>query len=86
MFAVSMLSICAIAASKAAMLLFHLRITPHRTQRSACYALVVLCALWMIVVTALIGTRCGNHEPQRLYGRTCHNFVRDAFLRSKPRC
>jgi hypothetical protein len=75
MYAVAILSVCTIALSKAAMLFFHLRITPQRSQRIACYALVGLCGIWMLVTMALIGTRCGNHIPWVLYGRTCHNFV-----------
>lgn len=75
MYAVAILSMCTIALSKAAMLFFHLRITPQRSQRIACYALVGLCGTWMVVAMALIGTRCGNHTPWILYGRTCHNFV-----------
>ena len=75
MYAVAILSVCTIALSKAAMLFFHLRITPQRSQRIACYGLVGLCGTWMVVAMTLIGTRCGNHTPWALYGKTCHNFV-----------
>jgi hypothetical protein len=75
MYAVAILSVCSIAMSKAAMLFFHLRITPQRSQRLTCYALVAVCVIWMIVAMTLVGTRCGNHHPWKLYGRTCENFV-----------
>ena len=75
MYAVAVISLCAIAISKAAMLFFHLRITPRRAQRITCYVLAGICGLWMIVVMALIGTRCGNKTPWVLYGRTCHTYV-----------
>lgn len=75
MYGVAMLSLCANAVSKAAMLFFHLRITPLRPQRNACYIMVGVCAVWMIVVVTLVGTRCGNSNPWMLHGRKCHNFV-----------
>jgi len=75
MYAVAIISLCAIAISKADMLFFHLRITPRRSQRIACYILAGICGLWMLVVMVVIGTRCGNKTPWVLYGRTCHTFV-----------
>jgi len=75
MYAVAVISLCAIAISKAAMLFFHLRITPRRSQRIACYVLAGICGLWVIVVVVLTGTRCGGKTPWILYGRTCHTFV-----------
>lgn len=75
MYGVTMLSLCANAVSKAAILFFHLRITPLRPQRAACYAMVGVCAVWMVVVVALIATRCGNSHPWMLHGRHCYNYV-----------
>jgi hypothetical protein len=75
MYAVAVISLCANAISKAAMLFFHLRITPRRAHRITCYTLAGICALWMVVVMALTGTRCENKTPWALYGRTCHTFV-----------
>jgi hypothetical protein len=75
MYAVAVISLCANAISKAAMLFFHLRITPRRAQRMTCYVLAGICGLWMAVVMALTGTRCENKQPWALYGRTCHTFV-----------
>jgi hypothetical protein len=84
MYAVAVISLCAIAISKAAMLFFHLRITPRRAQRVTCYVLAGICALWMVVVMVSIGTRCGNKTPWVLYSRTCHAFVsrKDHKMRS----
>jgi hypothetical protein len=84
MYTVAILSVCSIAMSKAAMLFFHLRITPQRSQRLTCYALVAVCVIWMIVAITLVGTRCGNHHPWKLYGRTCDNFVSSLAIRAKP--
>lgn len=75
MYAVAILSVGAIAITKAAMLFFHLRITPHRSQRITCYALVALCTVWAVVVMTLVGTRCGNHTPETLYAKYCENYV-----------
>jgi hypothetical protein len=75
MYAVAVISLCAIAISKSAMLFFHLRITPLRAQRITCYVLAGVFGLWMVVVMALVGTRCGNKTPWALYGRTCHTYV-----------
>lgn len=75
MYAIAIVSLCAIAVSKAAMLFFHLRITPRRSQRITCYVLAGICGLWMVVVMALAGTRCGDKTPWLLYGRTCHTLV-----------
>jgi hypothetical protein len=84
MYAVAVISLCANAISKAAMLFFHLRITPRRAQRITCYVLVGICGLWMVVVMALTGTRCENKTPWALYGRTCHTFVSRKDHRRRP--
>ena len=84
MYAVAVISLCEIAFSKAAILFFHLRITPRRPQRIACYILAGVCGLWIIIVATLIGTRCGKRTPCILYGRTYHSFVSRRDRRRQP--
>ncbi|KAM0716554.1 hypothetical protein Q7P37_007999 [Cladosporium fusiforme] len=74
MYAVSMLSLCANAMSKASMLFFHLRITPLRSQRTVCYVMVGVCMAWMAIAVTLVGTRCGNIHPWMLHGRKCNDY------------
>lgn len=61
--------------SKACMLLFHLRITPHRVQRVTCYALIGVCALWTIAAMVAVGFRCGADQSYLLAGSNCFQFV-----------
>lgn len=75
-YAVELLCLLAIGFSKVAMLCFFLRITPQRTQRLACYALVATSAAWTIAVVATAATRCDNANAHELLGKACDDYVR----------
>lgn len=70
-----LLCLVAIGFSKVAMLCFFLRITPQRTQRLLCYALVATCAAWTIAVVATAATRCRNDNAHELLGEDCDDYV-----------
>jgi len=72
---VELLCLIAIGFSKIAMVCFFLRITPQRTQRLVCYALVTACAAWTIAVVAAAATRCDDVNPLEILGRSCDDYV-----------